>query len=29
MPPLKWGAGPMAELLWLMGNLYIYTKAAI
>eukprot|EP00878_Enallax_costatus_P033004 GHUV01036370.1.p1 GENE.GHUV01036370.1~~GHUV01036370.1.p1 ORF type:complete len:180 (+),score=72.79 GHUV01036370.1:18-557(+) len=24
MPLLKWGAGPMAGMLWLMGSLYIY-----
>ncbi len=22
-PPLKWGAGPMAIVLWLVGSLYI------
>ena len=26
-PPLKWGAGPMAELLWQKGSLYIYVAS--
>ena len=25
--PLKWGAGPMAVVLWLMGSLYIYAAS--